>query len=452
MEFKKVVINGKELMFRNTEENVLIPSIYQEKEAYFRGVWVSSICNDFQPSPNKEEMQKNLLEVLDYMKALNMNVIVFHIRNYNNAYYKTKKAPIDKNYGTYESFDEFDYLTWFIDECHKNNIEFHAWLNPYRISTSGYPEGTTSKDVAKKYEEYPENPAIDPSNILMTHARGAIMNPCKDNVQKYIIDVCLEVMEKYDVDAIHFDDYFYAQLSETNAILTEADQEDYVNFIKNNKNCGYQEDNQEDKKQWRRDNVDKFIYDLSIAMKKFNKENNREVQLGISPTGIYQNGDGKVEYDEQGNAITNGSNTVGQQHLSSCLFCDTKKWIDNEWIDYIIPQSYWGLTHPVAGYGDVMSWWDKVVAKKKVNLYSGMGIYMAHSKTTYSWAENEYEASDEILYCVGLENVKGTCIFNFKSLKDFMDKEDAVPHKALERIKNEYWTNQIKTPKTMANK
>ena len=451
MNLKTEVINGVELKYRQSDECVQIPTEYKGKDNYFRSVWVSFICNDFEASTNKEQMKTNLLIVLDYLEKMNMNAIIYHVRTYNNAYYKTMMAPIDPNFGDYESFQNWDYLTWFIDECHKRGIEFHAWLNPYRIKTSGYPEGTTPEDVSKEYVNYPLNPAINPKNILMTASHGAILNPAIKEVQDYIIDVCLELMQNYKVDAIHFDDYFYAQMSENIDVLSEPDQREYLAYINNNE-TNYKADNATDKMQWRRDNVDNFIHNLSNAIRKFNKENNREVQLGISPTGIYQNGDGKVTYDENGNAVTSGSNTCGQQHRTSYLFCDTKKWIDNEWIDYIVPQSYWGFTHPVAGYADVMDWWNKVVENKKVNLYSGMGIYMAEMATTHSWAEYEYEASDQVLYCTKLKNVKGTIIFNFKRLVEDLDNEDHKPHKGLMKIKDEYWNTKVPTPKTMANK
>ena len=451
MKLKTHVINGVELKYRNSDESVQFPVEYREKDSYFRGAWVSLICSDFEASDDKEQLKKNLLGVLKYLEDMNMNGIVFHLRTYNNAYYKTKLAPIDKRFGTYETFEQWDYVPWFIEECHKRGIEFHAWLNPYRIRTGGYPEGTTSEDVANMYKDFPLNPASDKNNILMTHGNGAILNPCKDVVQKYIIDVCLEIIKLYDVDAIHFDDYFYALMSENNEVLIEPDQVDYVEFIKNNK-TDYKEDSVLDKKQWRRDNVDKFIYDLSQAMRKYNKENNREVQLGISPTGIYRNGDGIVTYDENKTAITNGLNAFGQEHYASYLFCDCKKWIDNEWIDYVVPQTYWGMTHPTAGFCNIIDWWDKVVKYKKVNLYAGMGIYMARNEKAHSWYNHPLEASDEVLYCSKLDYVKGTIIFNFRAFANFYDNENSTPNKGIQKIKNEYWTGKIKTPKTMANK
>ena len=452
MNFKNIIVNNQELTYRNSDIKVEVPESYIKKDSYFRAAWVSYIVNDFEPSPDKETMKKNLLEVLGYLEYMNMNAIIFHVRTHNNAYYKTKRAPILPKFGTYESFEEWDYLTWFIDECHSRGIEFHAWMNPYRIKTAGYPAGTTADDVAKMYENYPVNPAHDKNNIIMSYDGGAILNPCKDNVQEYIIDTCLEFLENYNADAIHFDDYFYVKMTEKNEILIEADQINFENHIRRTPNCPYKPDSFEDKQQWRRDNVDKFIYDLSCAIKKFNKENNREVQLGISPTGIYANGDGKVTYDEKGRAITTGSCTRGQEHYESYLYCDSKKWVEEEWIDYLIPQTYWGLSHPVAGYADVAGWWDKVFKYSKVNLYCGMGIYMNRHERGESWYSDPNEAYNEVLYASSLENVKGISVFSFKSMVSSIKDEAATPHNALEGIRKELWNDKVPTPKTLANK
>lgn len=452
MELKNLISNGTNVTYRYINTNVQIPNSYESKKDYLRAAWVSYIVDDYMASTDEQIMKNNLLEVLDTLEEFNMNTIVFHVRTYNNAYYKTKKAPIDPNFGTYESFEKWDYLKWFIDECHNRGIEFHAWLNPYRIKSQGYPEGSTPEVVAKDYKDFPCNPASNPENVLMSLGTGAILNPAKKVVQDYIIDVCLELMENYEIDAIHFDDYFYVQMTKEIDLLNEADQKDYLDFISSHKDCLYKEDNEEDKAQWRRDRVDEFIYNLSVAIRKFNKDNNKHIQFGISPTGIYKNGNGKVTYDSKGNAITSGSNTLGQAHYKSYLFCDTKKWVDEEWIDYIIPQSYWGFTHPVAGFADVMDWWNKVVEHKNVNLYAGMGVYMSYNPLAYSWANDEYEASNEVLYCTKLNNVKGTCIFSYKAFVRSKNNEDSKAFKGLQRIKNEYWTEKVKTPTTMASK
>ena len=264
MEFKNYVINGVEVKHREKEEAVLMPTQFNEREEYFRGAWVTSLCDDFKPVPDKEQMKANLLNVLSYFEKMNLNAIIFHVRTNNNAFYKTKYAPIDPRYGTYDSFDEFDYLKWFIEECHNRGIEFHAWLNPYRIKGAGFPKEYKEEDIAKLYSEYPLNPAKDASNILLNDATGAILNPCKEVVQKHIIDVCLELMENYNIDAIHFDDYFYAKMTEANEVLVEDDQKDYIEYIKNNPMNNVTRDLRKNEKEkeidfWEKEEFDKFI-------------------------------------------------------------------------------------------------------------------------------------------------------------------------------------------------
>lgn len=453
---QNLTYDGNTVKYRNSTTVVQIPVTYESKTSEFRGAWVTSLVGDFSASTNKNTMMANLTEVLDFLQSYNMNAVVFHIRMMNDACYDTDLAPIRNGYGSRATFASWDYLTWFISECHKRGIEFHAWLNPYRISSNGYSADETVEDVASRYASYPKNPASKAENILMTYRsdgnQGAILNPCKEEVQDYIVDVCLEVMEKYDVDAIHFDDYFYAQMSSGVTVLTEADQSDYEAFIDSHPTCGYSKTNANNKKQWRRDNVDNFIYKLHVAMTEFNISNKRAVQLGIAPTGIYNNGNGKVTYNSDGSITTNGSNTGGQTHYSSYLFCDTVKWIRNEWIDYICPQSYWAFTHSSAGYADVVDWWDKVVEGTHVNLYTGMGIYMSTDYASTSWGSQAYECSNQLLYNTKFNNVKGACIYVYNRMKRIQNDNTLIAHDGLMRIKNEYWTEYVPAPETMASK
>lgn len=431
--------------YMGTNIDVEFPLEYQAKEKEFRGVWVTPHIGDFKLSDNKEEMIKTLSGVINKMKEYNLNAIIFHVRYINNALYKTKMAPIQKECGTYETFEKWDYLKWFIEECHKNNIEFHAWLNPYRIQGSGFDDSITKEDIVNMYKDYPLNPANDPENILLTHpskgTRGAILDPAKDVVQQHIIDVCKELMENYDIDAIHFDDYFYAIFTENHDTLNEEDQDDYIAYIEKHKDCGYRVDSVEDKKDWRRENVNKFIHDLHLVIKEYNLKNNKAVQFGVSPTGIYKNGDGSVE---------SGSNTKGQEHYASYLFCDSLKWVKEGWIDYIIPQSYWGFGHPIAGYADVSDWWNKAVEGTGVNLYMGMGIYMTGNPNSYSWAEKgNYEASDQVLYQCKLKNVLGSCIFAYRSIFA-LEKETNPGYNGFKKLKEEYWKDFVLAPDTKA--
>ena len=123
-------------------------------------------------------------------------------------------------------------------------------------------------------------------------------------------------------------------------------------------------------------------------------------------------------YDANGNFSYVYANVTAQEHYASYLFSDTKKWVDNEWIDYITPQSYWGFTHATARFADVMDWWAKAVAYKNVNLYSGMGLYMANSTAnTYSWQATDYmEAARQIRYVTKWNQIRGTCVYSYRYL------------------------------------
>ncbi len=352
-----------------------------------------------------------------------MNVMVFHIRTHNNALYKSSLNPVASYYSTV-NFDNWDPITWIIEECHKRGMEFHAWLNPYRCSTT---YSGTIPDYAALQPAY--NIASNPEYLLKT-SNGVLLNPGEPAVRQFLVDTCLEVMERYEVDAIHFDDYFYADGIDDSATRTK-----------------YNVDNLSTA-DFRRQQVDLFIQLLSEAMRTFNLAHETCVQLGIAPTGVYRNDSNPViTYDENGTLISPyGSHTGAWEHYGDYLYCDTKKWIDNEWIDYILPQSYWGFTHPVAGFEDVMSWWALVVKHKNVNLYSGMGIYMALSSSTYSWASDYAEAQKQIVYGTQIPEIQGHCLFSYKHVVAAYDQTSTILYENMRRVKADNWTGAAILP------
>ena len=382
-----LTINGSSVYYRGTSTRVQIPSTYDKQKFDMRAVWISAFAGDV--SINGETQFKTAMNTaIDTMKYYNMNTMVFHVRTHNDAFYPSALNP-KSSYVSNINFTSFDPVEWLVDRCHAEGIEFHAWMNPYRVKTS--------------YVYSSVNPASSTSNLL-TGSAVTILDPGKPNVRQFLYDTVAEFLNKYDVDAIHFDDYFYADgISDTatyNAYnpsgLALAD--------------------------WRRAQVDTFIQTLSSQIRSFNTANNKCVQLGISPTGIYRNGGSysvamNGTYDSNGTYSSIGSNTSGQEHYASYLYSNTKKWVDNEWLDYITPQSYWAFTHPTAGYADVMDWWAKVVAQKDVNLYSGIGLYMADSTSeTYSWKTHYYEAAMQVRYINKWSQIQGSCIYSYKYL------------------------------------
>ena len=442
------LIYGDEIItYRNSIVNVEIPEVYVEKDTELRAAWVSDFIGGFKPSYDPVIMKEELNKVLDLLEYYNMNCVIFHVRTHNNSLYKSNLAPIKSAYGDYGTFEAWDYLPWFIDECHKRGIDFHAWLNPYRIKMSGLKSDATTLDVSKEYADYPKNPAHNPDNILMTYVseeeQGAILNPAKKEVQDHIIEVIMELANNYDIDAIHFDDYFYSKMSKLNDVINEADQEDYIKYINDNPDCGFDETDKEDKKEWRRHNVNTLIYRIHLVLTDFNKKNNKSVEFGIAPSGVYKSGDGTVE---------GGSKTTSSGHYGATLYADTVKWVKEEWIDYIMPQCYTSFNNYSYPFQEITTWWNKVVEGTNVNLYIGIGLHKSTEDTNYSWVTEKYELNNQLLYLNTLNNVKGVSFFSSTIFRNIHENENLTPHSALIKLKNEFWIKRAKVPETKANK
>lgn len=423
--------NGTTLKYRNSQVDVMIPDEYIEKDADFRAVWITHLVGDFASYTSESQYKSAVTQVFNVMEYYNLNAMIFHVRTHNNALYKSDLNPVSSYYSR-ANFDVFDPLKYIIDEAHKRGIEFHAWMNPYRLTTT---YSGTVEQYAATQPSY--NIASDPKMILKS-GNNLILNPGEPRVREFLIDTVIELMERYDVDAIHFDDYFYISGVDDTTTRNKYNPE--------NLSLG----------DWRRKQVDIFIRDLSNAMYEYNIDNGRAVQLGISPSGIYNNVSNHVplsqyKYDENGTlTYPLGSNTAGMAHYDNYLYSDTKKWIDEEWIDYIIPQTYWAMNHPVAGYADIMDWWNMVVKNKKVNLYSGMGPYMAiESSNTYDWKSNEKEALNQILYSSKLEYVQGHSIYSYKHIAyAYAGTINDLFKKNFNHVKESAWTKLSLLPES----
>ena len=392
--------------YRGSSTVVKIPDSYKLTTTEFRAAWVSTFVSDIDQYKSEQAWKNEVASVLKVFKEFNLNAMIFHVRTHNNALYKSELNPI-ASWWKYVDFDKFDPLEYLIDECHKAGIEFHAWMNPYRISTNTTDIPTAIQNGQYLGEALPSVNVANKAENLIKGDGGVILNPGLQVVRDFIVDTCMEVVENYDVDAIHFDDYFYIKNSE------DADT-----FAKNNPtNLSLAN--------WRRRQVDLFIEQLHDEMTAYNEENNRAVQLGISPSGIYKNGNGSV---------SSGSNTAGFAHYGDYLYSDTYKWANEGWIDYLLPQSYWGFEHPSAGYADVMDWWDKAMANNDCLLYSGIGVYMADEKNnTYSWQTNTKELTNQLTYLTKLSNVQGYSFYSFKYLENAYNNKSS---KAITQINN----------------
>lgn len=276
-------------------------------------------------------------------------------------------------------------------------------MNPYRVCS----DKTKINETIQKFANFPQNPANDLNNLIIGE-KSVILDPGSEVVRKFIIDTVKEFLKKYNnVDAIHFDDYFYIKVDNG-------------------------EKTREEKK---RENINILLKSLHEEIISFNLHNNKHVQFGISPTGIYKNGNGIVKYDSLGNAITSGSETNGQEHYEYYLYCDSLRWINEGWIDYILPQSYWSFEQSNANFSKVTSWWNKVAANKKINLYSGIGLYKCNEVDTFGWLnEDGNELFNQLNFINNEEfsnNIDGVSIYNFRFLL-LNNNIPSVCHKLIE--------------------
>ncbi len=378
------------------KEGVKATEEYQERVQDYRAAWVSHFAGDLSAYKDEASYKQSITIILDNMQALNMNAIVFHVRTHNNAFYRSELNPKSRYYDKV-NFDEFDPVAWIIEECHKRGMEFHAWLNPYRVSTAGNNPDYT-------YESLPaSNPANDPNNLL-TVGDSIILDPGRPVVRDFIVDTCMELIENYDVDAIHFDDYFYISGCDDSA--TRA--------IYNTKNLSI--DN------FRREQVNLLIEALHNSISNYNLENNKTVEIGIAPSGVYRNGSyssGTIpQYDENG-TLTSPlySNTSGFAHYGNYLYSDTKYWIDREWIDYITPQSYHAIKQKSSSFINLTEWWSWCVRYKKVNLSMGIGIYMVleNGSSGQNW-KDEDELYKQMMNANQYDEIHGLCFYKYSSL------------------------------------
>ena len=395
--------NGNVVYHRNSSEPVMRLKEYNYPTQNLRACWVSNFVGSLPSYSNEEKWKADYTYVLDKMETYGLNCIIFHVRTHNNALYKSELNPVASWFANV-NFDEFDPLAWAIEETHKRGIEFHAWLNPYRISTNGGKTQFVSGSIPAV------NPVNDSSKLLQS-GDSIILNPGIQSNRDFIVDSCMEVVENYDVDAIHFDDYFYIS--------------------------GVETDKSGD---WKREQVDLFIEDLSNQIRSYNKEHNKAIQLGISPSGIYQNGGYSTtpKYDSNGNLTSPlYSNTAGFAHYGNYLYSDTLKWINEEWIDYIMPQTYWSLEQTVAQFGSLSRWWSWAVAKKNVNLYLGMGIYMPASNS--NWCKNKYEVRDQILNAEMYDEVGGFSFYSY----NYLDSSNIYTKTGMDIVKDDYFSKKI---------
>ncbi len=381
----------------------------ENKNQEFRGVWVATVENIDWPSSKNlstEQQKKEIIKLLDLFKGLNFNAIIFQIRPSADAFYNSKYEPWSSYLtGTNDKAPTpyYDPLAFIISETHKRGMEFHAWLNPYRAMVN--------------YKEFQSNPfrlTYEKPEWFINYGKNKYFNPGVPEVRKYTNKIVTDIVQNYDIDAIHFDDYFYPyKIKDTPFQDEDAFKEFGASFYPNNL------DN------WRRDNVNTIIEELHTTIKTIKPW----VQFGISPFGVWRN----IDNDPK------GSDTKAGQTNYDDLYADILLWLENDWLDYVLPQAYWHIGHKKADYDKIVHWWAN--NNFNTNLYIGLGAYRLNGKKdNRAWKKsNPSEIEKQLNLNKKIPQVKGSVFF---SAKTFVKN----PFGINQILKNNYFQNPILPP------
>ena len=340
----------------------------RKNDEEIRAVYFSYIELDNYLNGKSDEKQKqNIKEILDNIKNNNFNRIILHVRAFSDSIYDSNYYPVSKSIlNNSEKVPDYDVLKYFLDESHKRKISVDAWINPYRISNSKDIKTLSSNSIYYKFKD---------SKVT---EKGIYLNPANKDVQKLIVDGILEIVKKYDVDGIHFDDYFYPD--------KEIDLDSYNNYIKNGGKKSIDE--------YRFDNVKELIKNVYSSIKKINNK----VLFGISPEG-------------------NIDNCYNNSYL------DLKEILSNDgYVDYIMPQIYFGFDNETRPFIKTLNEWNNLIKIDRIKLIPALAFYKSGKIDKYAlsgkneWIDNNDIIKNEIIESRKVSNYKGFSLFSYNYL------------------------------------
>ena len=357
----------------------LLPNTaFAQAKPEFRAVWVATVDNIDWPSKGNynSDLQKiEFTKLLDMHLRNGINAVIVQVRPVSDAFYPSPFEPWSEFLTGIQGKPPepyYDPLAFMITEAHKRGMEFHAWMNPYRAVFNIGRSSIAANHITRIHPEW-----------FLTYGDKKYFDPGNKDAQQYLTNVVKDVVERYAIDAIHFDDYFYPYKIPGKEFPDHASFRKYGNGM--------------NKDDWRRSNTDSIISRLNAVIKKANPK----CQFGISPFGVWRN---------QDKDPVNGSKTNGAQTNYDDLYADILLWLQKGWIDYVAPQLYWEFGHRIAPYEVLLDWWSKNTFGK--NLYIGLASYRANSNT--AWKDHT-QLPRQIEALRNTPNIQGMIFYNSSS-------------------------------------
>lgn len=366
----------------------------------FRGVWIATVNNidyPYEPTTNAELLKAEFISLLDLHKRNGMNAIIFQIRPSADAFYASPFEPWSQWLTGTQGLPPdpyFDPLQFMVEETHKRGMEFHAWLNPYRavFNTNNV---LAPNHISRTHPEW-----------LVTYGNQKYFDPGNPEARKYLVGIVKDIVQRYNIDAVHFDDYFYPYP------INGIEFPDSKTFRLYGK--GMLRNN------WRRSNTDSIILDIHNMI----KEVKPNCQFGVSPFGIWRNKENDPE----------GSNTQRVLTNYDDLYADILLWLKNGWIDYVAPQLYWNIGHKRAEFSMLVDWWSKHTYGR--NCYIGIGAYLVGSNA--EWRDFT-QITRQIEKVRATENIQGMIFYHSKTF-------ETDPYGISKKIREQYFNEPALPP------
>ncbi len=347
----------------------------------FRAVWIATVDNIDWPSSKNllpEEQQEEFSELLDFHKRVGMNAVFVQVRAAGDAFYAKSPEPWSEWLTGVQGRKPnpmWDPLDFMIAEAHKRGLEFHAWLNLNRLVHKS-SKSVSAENISRLHPEW-----------ILSYDGYKLFDFGIPEVRKFITDMTVNVARNYDVDGIHFDDYFYPYAAPGQVIQDDATFRKYSDGYTN-------------KADWRRHNVDLLVKQIHEALEALNPK----LKFGISPFGVWRNKDRDAE----------GSKTFGALASYDDLFADSRRWVKEGWIDYIAPQVYFSSGFNRVPYKNLVDWWNENRFDR--HLYIGMGAYRVGYKDRDTHWSNPAEIPNQVRYFREAE-ADGSIFFSSRSLR-----------------------------------
>lgn len=392
------------ILFLTIVSILLFNFLKAQPETEFRGVWIATVANiDWPPPRATTEVQKaEFIRILDMHKRNGMNAIIMQIRPSGDAFYPSPYEPWSQFLTGVQGKSPtpfYDPLAFMIQETHKRGMEFHAWLNPYRAEFSLGKSSISPDHMLRKRPDW-----------FVTYGNSRYFDPANKEVQQFVINVIHDIVRRYDVDAIHMDDYFYPYP------VGGRDFPDDNAYRRSGTTMS--------KGDWRRSNVDSIIKNINIII----KQSKPYVKFGISPFSVWRNASDDVLGSDSKGGLTNYDH----------LYADILLWMRKGWIDYVTPQLYRPIGDALIDYQKLADWWAANSFGKHV--YIGHGIYRALETSSSSAAyRNRNELPNQIKILRSIPGIQGSVYFSSKSF-------DRNPNGWNDSLRNNYYRVPAQVP------